>query len=54
METGINCPPDLPCEVNCTHAEEEVAASLHGKYEYYIGKAYWEKFVRTEGMGKDY
>lgn len=54
MGTDTNYPPDLPCEVNYIHAEEEITALLHGKYELYIGKVLWERFIRTEGMRKDY
>lgn len=41
-------------EINDIHAEEETTGLLHGKYEHYIGKVYWERFVRTQEMSEDY
>lgn len=53
MGTDIDYAPDLPFEVNYIHAKEETTALLHGKYEHSIGKIYWERFIRREGMSKD-
>lgn len=53
MGTDIDSAPDLPCQVNCIRAEEETAPLLCGKYEHYIRKIYWERFIRREGMSKD-
>lgn len=53
MGTDIDYAPDLPFEVNYIHAKEETTALLHGKDEHYIGKIYWERFIRREGMSKD-
>lgn len=53
MGTDTDYAPDLPCEINYIHAEEETPAFLCGKYEHYIGKIYWEIFIKIEGMSKD-